>query len=159
MKDSDFHWLCGLLEGEGSFMKGPPSQPHYPIIQLSLTDLDVIQRVSLFFGVKYQTINKRQSHWKQCYTIRTYGKKAVELMTKMRPFMSKRRQAQIDKAVACYETRPNRGASRLTEGQVREIKRLLLEKITSRKIAESVGCSKFSVLRIKNHGAFSDIQI
>jgi len=46
MEDADFYWLCGLLEGEGSFMKGPPSRPQYPVISMCSTDEDVMQRVS-----------------------------------------------------------------------------------------------------------------
>ena len=55
MKALDFYWLCGLLEGEGSFMKGPPSRPQYPILTVTSTDEDVLQRVSKLFGVGYLT--------------------------------------------------------------------------------------------------------
>jgi hypothetical protein len=159
MKDEDFHWLCGFLEGEGSFMKGPPSQPNYPIISVTSIDEDVIQKVSLLFGVKYCLANKRQQHWQQSYVIRIYGSKAVDLMTKMRPFMSRRRQKQIDTAILSYQQRPNRGPSKLTEDQVRQIKRMLIEKKSLREIAKLAGCSKWSVSRIKNQGAFPDIKI
>ena len=68
MKDSDFYWLCGLLEGEGSFMKGPQSRPQYPILTVTSTDEDVIQRVSLLFGVTYCSVRKRKQHWRQSYS-------------------------------------------------------------------------------------------
>jgi hypothetical protein len=32
MQDSDFYWLWGLFEGEGSFTKGQPSCPQYPVL-------------------------------------------------------------------------------------------------------------------------------
>lgn len=78
-------------------------------------------------------------------------------MLKMRPHMSKRRQAQIDVAVASYEARPNHGASKLTDDQVRQVKRLIRENQTVRAIASECKVSVWSVMRIKNHGAFPDI--
>jgi hypothetical protein len=157
MKDSDFYWLCGFLEGEGSFMKGPPSRPQYPILTVTSTDEDVIQRASQLFGVTYCPVRKRQSHWRQSYSTRIHGRKAVELMLNMRPHMSKRRQGQIDIAVASYEARPNHGASKLTNDQVRQVKLLIRENQTVRAIAAECKVSVWSVMRIKNHGAFPDI--
>jgi hypothetical protein len=37
-------WLAGILEGEGSFMKGPPSSPNRPVISMVTTDIDVALR-------------------------------------------------------------------------------------------------------------------
>jgi hypothetical protein len=157
MEGTDFYWLCGLLGGEGSFMKGPPSRPQYPILTVTSTDEDVIQRVSILFGVTYCAVRKRQSHWRQSYSTRIHGRKAVELMLKMRPHMSKRRQEQIDIAIASYEARPNRGASRLTEDQVRRVKHLIRENRAVHSIAAECQVSVWSVMRMKNHGAFPDI--
>ena len=140
-------------------MKGPPSRPQFPIISINLTDLDVIQKVSQLLGVGYCPVVKRKPHWKQSYILRFHGRKAVELMLKMRPFMSKRRQEQIDVAVDSYEKRPIRGSSKLTIEQVREIKRLIIENQSFRIIAKKVHCSVWSVNRIKNHGAFPDVVI
>ena len=159
MNDADFHWLCGLLEGEGSFMKGPPSCPQYPVISMCCTDEDVIQRVASLFGVAYCKVKKRQDHWKQSFIIRIHAKKAVDLMLRMRPYMSQLRQGQIDVAVASYESRPNRGASKLTNEQVRSVKRLIKEKRTIRFIAATCNVSTWSVLRIKNHDTFPDVQV
>ncbi|MCA1593243.1 MAG: hypothetical protein LC754_11460 [Acidobacteria bacterium] len=157
MNEFEFHWLCGLLEGEGSFMKGPPSRPQYPVISMCSTDEDVMQRVSALFNVVYCKVTKRRSHWKQSFIIRLHGRRAVELMLRMRAHMSTRRKEQIDVAVASYEARPNRGASKLTEHQVRQVKHLIQEHQTVRAIAEHCKVSVWSVMRIKNHGAFPDI--
>jgi hypothetical protein len=121
------------------------------------TDEDVMQRVSGLFGVIYSTVKKRQEHWRQSYIIRIHGRKAVELMLRMRPHMSKRRQEQIDIAVASYEARPNYGASKLTEKQVRQVKCLIRDNQTVRSIAAKCKVSVWSVMRIKNHNAFPDI--
>jgi DNA-binding NarL/FixJ family response regulator len=158
MNDSDFYWLCGLLEGEGSFMKGPPSCPQYPVLSVTSTDEDVIQRISNLLGVKYCSVRKRQSHWRQSYGLRIHGRRAVELMIQMRPHMSKRRQEQIDIAVASYEKRPDRGASKLTDDQVRQIKELIRKGHASRSIAERFNTSYSCINRIKNHGTFPDVE-
>ena len=159
MNDPDFFWLCGLLEGEGSFMKGPPSRPQYPVLSITSTDEDVIQRVGDLLGVRYCPVTKRQRHWKQSFSLRIHGKKAVELMVRMRPHMSRRRRAQIDAAVQSHEARPNHGASKLTNEQIRQVKLMLRENRTVRSIADSCAVSIWSVLRIKNHGAFPDVVV
>jgi hypothetical protein len=157
MNNSDFFWLCGLLEGEGSFMKGPPSRPQYPVLSITSTDEDVIQRVGSLLNVGYCPVTKRQAHWKQSYTLRTHGRKAVDLMLKMRPHMSQRRQAQIDAAVISYEARPNHGASKLTNNQIRQVKHLLRKNSPIRSIAAICNVSVWTVMRIKNHNAFPDV--
>jgi DNA-binding NarL/FixJ family response regulator len=157
MDDSEFFWLCGLLEGEGSFMKGPPSRPQYPVLSVTSTDEDVIQRVGGLLGVSYCRVTKRRDHWRQSYSLRIHGKRAVDLMLKMRPHMSRRRREQIDAAADSYEARPNHGASKLTESQVRRVKQLIREGLSSRTIAAKTSISFWSINRIKNHGAFSDI--
>jgi hypothetical protein len=108
------------------------------LVSITTTDEDIIQRVSLIFEVKYQKVRKRQEHWKQSYTIRIYGRKAVELMKKMRPVMSQRRQEQIDTAIKSYHISPNRGASKLTIKQIRKVKKLLLQNNTCREIAKNL---------------------
>ena len=42
----EFFWLVGLLEGEGSFMPAPPSEPTRPRISIQMTDEDVLSRVA-----------------------------------------------------------------------------------------------------------------
>ncbi len=49
----EFFWLVGLLEGEGSFMPGPPSEATRPRISIQMTDENVIRRVARIFGKKY----------------------------------------------------------------------------------------------------------
>lgn len=60
-----FYWLIGLLEGEGSFMKGPPSQPNSARIALAMTDLDVVEKVANIWnmGVFESGRKRRKSNW------------------------------------------------------------------------------------------------
>jgi hypothetical protein len=101
-------WLAGLLEGEGSFMTGPPSEPRSPVLVISMTDLDVIARVAAIFGVKVQRARQRDKRWKDAWAARVRGRGAVELMLVVRPHMGERRRAQIDRAVASYVPDPRR---------------------------------------------------
>jgi hypothetical protein len=95
-------WLAGLLEGEGSFMAPSPSQPTQPRITVQMCDADVISRVGRCFGVNYHLTDKRHPEkWKQSFRVHVKGRKAIELMRLIYPFMSKRRKAQIDRALKC----------------------------------------------------------
>jgi hypothetical protein len=42
--DADLHWLAGLLEGEGTFIAGPPSAPRSPAVQVAMVDRDIVER-------------------------------------------------------------------------------------------------------------------
>lgn len=95
-------WLSGLLEGEGSFMKGPPSNINKPIVCMTTTDLDVAQKVSNLLGISVQKIKSRKAHWKQAYHVRVSGKRAVCLMNLIYDYMGLRRKDQIKIALACY---------------------------------------------------------
>lgn len=93
------HWLAGLLEGEATFLKGPPSSPAYPIVRLLMTDADVVERVAAIFGRRTNVHPPRQSHHKMAYSATIKGGKAVSLMQQIRPLMGARRQAAIDVAI------------------------------------------------------------
>lgn len=99
----NYAWLAGLLEGEGSFKKGCPSAPGKPVVTVSMTDRDVIQRVADMLGVRsFREQHWANPKWKTAYTLQISGRRAVDLMIRLRPMMGARRRAQIDAAVACW---------------------------------------------------------
>lgn len=103
VSDRQMFWLAGILEGEGSFLHGPPSDPNTPRIQCQMTDGDVIERIASILGVKPIPIRKvAKSHYKPTYIATLKGVNARDMMIKLRPLMSKRRQEQIDRALASY---------------------------------------------------------
>ena len=53
------HWLAGLLEGEGSFMKGPYSSPNLPIVKVEMCDEDVIRRAAGLLGASVSIIDRQ----------------------------------------------------------------------------------------------------
>jgi len=103
---TDLYWLAGLLEGEGSFMAGPPSNPRMPVLSVNMTDEDVMARLGRIFGRKVQVVRPRNPRWRTSYQLRVQGGSAVRWMILLRPLMGSRRQAQIDRALASYAPRP-----------------------------------------------------
>lgn len=105
MESNDLHWLAGLLEGEGSFLKGPPSKPNACAISIQSTDEDVLAHVSTLLGVRYHRSRARQSHHKDYFSLHKRGQAAGNLMRELRPLMSRRRRDQIDAALASQRER------------------------------------------------------
>jgi hypothetical protein len=103
----ELHWLAGLLEGEGSFMVGPPSSPRMPLISVHMTDEDVMARLGRIFERKVHVVRPRNPRWRTSYLVRVNGGNAVRWMRLLRPLMGARRQGQIDRALASYDPRPS----------------------------------------------------
>jgi len=114
---TDLHWLAGLLEGEGSFLKGPPSAPRHPVLALQMTDEDVVARVAAMFGRKASCWQPRQARWQRTFVVRVTGAKAAAWMTALRPLMGQRRRGQIDRALA--STNPGRPRCSTTDRRAR----------------------------------------
>src|SRR5687768_2560293 len=95
-----FYWLAGILEGEGTFMNGPPSSPNSPIARICMTDRDVVTRAALLLDRAVTPVRARDSHHKPPYLTQIKGAEAVGLMRAMRPVLGPDRQRQIDHVVA-----------------------------------------------------------
>jgi hypothetical protein len=145
--DAELHWLAGILEGEGSFMRGPPSHPNQPGISISMTDRDVIERVRVLFGMSYvQCGDKRPGKWKPHYAVRVRGNSAVVLMKKLRPLMGQRRQGQIDRAIASWVPKK----TKLTVEQARYIKHELEHGVPAYSLAQRFNVSHITIRRIRD---------
>jgi hypothetical protein len=103
---AELHWLAGLLEGEGTFMVGPPSSSRLPVIAVNMTDHDVMDRLGRIFERKVHVVRPRNVRWRTSYQVRVNGSEAVRWMRLLRPLMGSRRQAQIERALASYAPRP-----------------------------------------------------
>jgi hypothetical protein len=102
MKEYDLIWLAGLLEGEGSFLKSPPSRPNCPAITLMMTDEDVVAKAAMLFGSTYRKCKKQKAHHKTPYATALKGGRAVVLMKELQPHMGLRRKEQINLAINSY---------------------------------------------------------
>ena len=105
LTNNDAYWLAGLLEGEGTFVHGPPSAPNIPRIALEMTDFDIVRRaadlmriVSVFRGGR-----KNEPNRKRTFRATLKGARAVQLMLQLRPLMGDERQQDIAGALNGYE--------------------------------------------------------
>jgi hypothetical protein len=128
----NLHWLAGLLEGEGSFFPGSPSNPHQPVLSVSMTDAGVMARVGELMERKVYRCEPRQPQWSVAYVVRLRGKPAVSWMHLLRPLMGERRQAQIDRALASYKSNSN---ERLYDWRARRGLELLAKGKTVKEVA------------------------
>jgi len=103
----DLYYLAGLLEAEGSFMKGSPSSPNCPKVVIQMTDEDIIKKVSNMFGFKYYSYQRKglckAPPYKKVFIFSIKSASAAALMKKVYPIMSVRRQKQIDSALLSYD--------------------------------------------------------
>lgn len=108
-KDNLF-WLAGFLEGEGSFLKGPPSRRNIPELVVTTTDKDIACKVGNIFKTSpcYIDKSKKNLKWKDAWMVRTRGIHAVEWMKMLFPLMGSRRQQQIKKAIDSYQDKRHR---------------------------------------------------
>jgi hypothetical protein len=73
------------------------------VLALQMTDGGVAARVAAMFGRKPGRRQPRDARWQTTYSARVTGAKAVAWMTALWPLMGRRRQMQIDRAVASYD--------------------------------------------------------
>jgi hypothetical protein len=106
--DADLLWLAGLLEGEGTFMAGSPSAPRSPVVQVSMADRDVVERVADLLDCAVTVVPARRNGWRTAYSARVKGPRAMEWMRRLRPLMGARRREQIDHAMASWAPDPTR---------------------------------------------------
>ncbi len=146
VETAELHWLAGLLEGEGSFLVGPPSAPRYPVLALQMTDQDVVARVAAMFGRKLGRWESRNARERPVFLVRITGAKAVAWMTALHPLMGERRRAQIDRAVASYAPTPT---ALLDDTTARHALNLLATGSSVREVAEQVGTSIWCIYDLR----------
>ena len=107
VEDQNKYYLAGLLEAEGSFMKGPPSAPNQPCISIQMTDEDVMIKACDILRTSHHSWQragkcKSGENYKIVYVALLRGSRAVGWMQTLRPLMGSRRQGQIDAALSSY---------------------------------------------------------
>jgi len=157
MLKQDKYWVAGWLEGEGSFLKGPPSKPNLPMVTGCSIDEDVIKKVvEMIGGLSYRKQKSRKAKWNDVYSFQLKGKRAVDLMQMLLPLMSERRKGQIERALSCYAPK----YYKLDEEVVRRIKLELAKKSsTQSKIAEKFGICREMVTKINTGKVWEHVKI
>lgn len=156
---ANFGWLAGLLEGEGSFMKGPPSSPNNPRISIQMTDEDVIARVAHIFGVRYVSSRryKKNKNWKPSFGVILRGKKAVQMMKDLEYWMGDRRREQIRRALASHD--PQLHIRKLTAENVFAIRAALSRGTKRTFLAKKYGVSVRMIYRIQAGEVWKEVYI
>ena len=108
-EDYTIDWLAGVLEAEGSFMRGPPSELNSTRISIQMSDKDTIDKISLLWGVTVTAYtpkgqNKLGGSFKEIYMCVLRGAKARNWMETLNPYMGIRRQEQITTALNSYNS-------------------------------------------------------
>lgn len=81
-------------------MKGPPSNPQQSAVVLAMTDEDVVRRAALLLEAHCLALPLRDVRHKPVFVTRVRGRRAVEVMEAIRPYMGERRSDQITQALA-----------------------------------------------------------
>lgn len=155
---SEINWIAGILEAEGSFMKGPPSSPNRPTISIQMSDQDSVKRVADFFQVSVQSyqrkgLNKNNETFKNIYLASIRGQSAVDFMKKLKPLMGSRRQLQIEEAISSYN--PNAKSDYLKKmvsdrqkikgNDIQKIKKLIENGNSIRSVAKIYGVAHSTI--------------
>jgi hypothetical protein len=158
MEETIRYWLAGLLEGEGSFLCGPPSSPHCPIVTCVMTDEDIILRLANLWGVSYGRVGEKRGAargWKTAWAVRLHGQRAVDLMRAIRPLMGHRRQEQIDRAISSH--RPKGVFKRkISDKQASEIVKRFRDGESARELAEEFSITRWTVYDL-NKGRYRQV--
>jgi len=105
MELCDLYWLAGILEGEGTFVSGPPSQPNSPIARISMTDLDTVTRAAGLLERAVTPVRARKPHYKPVFNTQIKGAEAVALMMAVGPILGPDRTRQIERVLAGWAPR------------------------------------------------------
>jgi hypothetical protein len=104
LPEGRFFWIVGILEGEGTFIRPSPSAPRKPIVEVEMTDEDVVAELARAFGMKYNSRDRfADPSCRPTYRVRLRGRSAVTLMSRIYPHMSRRRQIQMIRATFDFE--------------------------------------------------------
>lgn len=108
----DLGWLAGLLEGEGSFTWRSGRTPK---VGITMTDLDVLERVQHLLGGHIWEATPKEAHHKKAWIWYVHGSPAVAVMHLVAPHMGTRRSQRIASVLATYEARQATLADRQRE--------------------------------------------
>ncbi len=152
-RDRQVAWLAGLLEGEGSFMHPAPSRPRSPVVSLSMTDQDVVERAASILGVSACRTAPRSSTGRAVWCVQARGRRAVATMMAVDPYMGERRSLRIEEVLAaCPMTGPRRKVSR---SQAEEIAARMRRGHSAQSLAREFSLSVRRVYELARPGALA----
>lgn len=115
-KSCEIFWLIGILEGEGTFAGGDRT----PLVRVAMTDKDTVQRAADLMGCEVSIRKGQKPQYKDVFGATITGLAAADLMMKIYPHMSMRRQEKIQSIIVNYSG----PGHKLNRADVREIRRI-----------------------------------
>ena len=110
MEKHELWWVAGVLEGEGSFISTYIRGRYWLCIQVRNTDRSLLEALQDVTGVGTVTRpikpdKRAKPHWlpQYAWVVRRIND-AKPLMEMLHPIMSQKRQAQIERSLAVFET-------------------------------------------------------
>lgn len=105
-------WTAGLFEGEGSAVvyngRGEGYTPS-PRVTIGMTDEWTIRRLHKLLGIgKVSTYQPREGNRKRVWRWTCASKREVPLLAALLPYLSPRRQSQLQSAIESCEPRPRK---------------------------------------------------
>lgn len=100
---AELYWLAGWLEGEGSFIAPPPSDPRRPRISAQARDGDVVAEAGRLLAIKPlldRSCQQRNPSWSAMWRVLLQGRRAISMMLALEPLMGVRRRQQIRTAIS-----------------------------------------------------------
>jgi hypothetical protein len=110
-----FFWLVGVCEGEAYF--GYSKRNTSPVLEVEMKDEHVIARIAALFNVVYARRDRRETRPASSvtYRVKLGGKRALQVMKRLQPYMSPRRARAIQQVedAYCSEHVANRDYNRI----------------------------------------------
>lgn len=142
MKETTIAWAAGLFDGEGTIIFGKRNKV---FVAISMTDLDILERMQSGFGGVIYPLKKRKAHWKDAWMWKINGtKKSLEFLEMIYPYLGVRRQAKVEEARTFLPDLKSERNTRIRQ----EILNLRDSGLTQGTIAARVGCSREHVNRV-----------
>lgn len=114
VSEVDLAWFCGLFEGEGSFhiARGKAKG-----LQISMTDLDVLEKVHRLFGGTLSAASRRdgKEHWKDAWRWSLSSEPSYALIQQMLPYLGSRRRARAEETLDLLKVDLERRAKKRDE--------------------------------------------
>lgn len=98
MRESDLHYLGGLIDGEGWFGCQKVGRHYKPMFGINMTDSAPVSLISSFTGTSIHLKRWSNPGWKDQFCLRVCGQRAVLFASVMQPYCRLKRP-QIDQLV------------------------------------------------------------
>jgi len=148
--EQEFFWLIGILEGEGCFA----ANGHTVAAIVDMTDEDTMKKVSKLMGAKLKC-RQPSGNRRRVYSASIYGNKAIDLMKRVRPYMSKRRGVKIDHIIKWAKARP--GLSPLKPIDIMAIRADFLSGKTQAETSKKYNVSQATISRIVSRKRWKNV--